>query len=166
MHKIVIVGSAVLLAISGIASAADTNKKAGGGNDGAKSALEKHGLAEFDLNGDGKLDQSERAAAVVAKRAAQKEAAKAAAQARAASGPYYAASNQMMLHAHRGHHMHTFNPAHYQNFPTGADYATQKVGANLQGPMTVDIGYCPKSKQDETLTFTAGPPASMPAFGN
>jgi hypothetical protein len=98
---------------------------------------------------------------VTAKRAARKEALSKPAP---VSGPYYAAASYPMLarpHYHAMGHR-AFNPSLYHNFPTGASYQT----TIMQGPFTADIGYCPKSKQDETVTFSAGPPGQMPGFGN
>jgi hypothetical protein len=160
MQRVTILTCVALWAASSAAVATEPGKKLAAGKDGAQSALAKHGLSEFDTDGDGRLDQSERAAAVTAKRAARKEAL---AKSAPVSGPYYAAASYPML-ARPRYHMthHGFNPSNYHNFPTGAGYQTTV----MQGPFTADIGYCPKSKQDETVTFSPGPPGQMPGFGN
>ncbi len=160
MQRLSILACVGLLAATSAAIAAEPGKKLAAGKDVAKSALAKRHLSEFDTNGDGRLDQSERAAAVTAKRAAHKEAMSKPAP---VSGPYYAAASYPML-ARPRYRMthHGFNPSNYHNFPTGAAYQTTV----MQGPFTADIGYCPKTKQDETLTFLPGPPGQMPAFGN
>ena len=160
MQRLSILACVALLAASSAAMAAEQGTKPGPGKEGAQSALAKHGLSEFDTNGDGRLDQSERAAAVTAKRAARKEAL---AKSAPANLPQYTGAYYPML-ARPRYRMthHGFNPSNYHNFPAGAGYQSTV----MQGPFTADIGYCPKSKQDETVTFSPGPPGQMTAFGN
>jgi hypothetical protein len=151
MHRLAIVLCGVVLLGSTVVALAAYGK-----TNADSSLLAKRGLTQFDLDGNGKLDASERAAALAARRTGRKAPSDSMSAGSLTDNPYS-------------------NPAAYpypQFSPSGGYpyFPPRGIRSNLPGgyvisptqsPQTVDVGLCRYTGQDVYVTVSQGPAASM-----